>query len=242
MEQKITLSQAISKRKSVREYDMTPLNNDELNQILDYTKGIEPLYDGMKTELRLIGPNDIRALRSWRSPHYLAIYADGSDEAMVNVGYIYEQLTVYLTSLGLGTCWANSVIPKDNEKPDGMKWAATICFGRAKNGQPWREDLTEAKRNALNTISDQSDKKLEAVRIAPSTMNSQPWYFVHIGDKLRVYCVVQSLMKKWMSGMNRIDIGIALAHLKINNFSFAFEVEKEQTELKGYSYIGTVTL
>ena len=104
MEQKITLSEAILKRKSVREYDMTPLANGEIKHILDYAENIESIIPGLKTKIRLIGPDDVKAIRSWRAPHYLAIYAEESDTALVNVGYVYEQLTVYLTSLGLGTC------------------------------------------------------------------------------------------------------------------------------------------
>lgn len=242
MEQKITLSEAILKRKSVREYDMTPLADEEIKHILDYAESIESIIPGLKTKIRLIGPDDVKAIRSWRSPHYLAIYADESDTALVNVGYVYEQLTVYLTSLGLGTCWANSVSPKDSKEYEGLKWAATIAFGREKNGQPWRENIGEAKRHTLANISDKADEKLEVARIAPSAMNNQPWYFVHDGEKIRVYCVVQGFMKKWMSGMNRIDMGIAISHLKLENSAFKFEIEKTPADLKGYSYIGTVKL
>lgn len=242
MEQKITLSEAILKRKSVREYDMTPLADEEIKHILDYAENIESIVPGLKTKIRLIGPDDVKAIRSWRSPHYLAIYSDESDTALVNVGYVYEQLTVYLTSLGLGTCWANSVSPKDSKEYEGLKWAATIAFGREKNGQPWRENICEAKRRTLASISDKADEKFEFARIAPSAMNNQPWYFIHDDEKIQVYCVVQGFMKKWMSGMNRIDMGIAISHLKLENPAFKFEIEKAPADLKGYSYIGTVTL
>lgn len=242
MEQKITITEAIEKRKSVRDYDMTPLANEDVKQILDYAESIEPLINGAKTKIRLIGPNDVKSIRSWRAPHYLAIYAEESDNALLNVGYIFEQLTVYLTSLGLGTCWATSVSPKDAKEYEGLKWAATLAFGRKKSGQLWRENLSETKRRTLESITDEVDEKLEIARIAPSAMNNQPWYFVHDGEKIRVYCVVQGFMKKWMSGMNRIDIGIALSHLKLKYATFQFEIEMAPNELKGYTYIGTVTL
>lgn len=242
MEQKITMSEAVLKRKSVRDYDMTPLSSDEIGQILDYAGNIQPLFSDEKTSIRLIGPNDVRSIRSWRSPHYLAIYAGKGDKAMLNVGYVYEQLVVYLTSLGIGTCWANSVLPKVTKDENGLKWAATIAFGIEKNSSPWRENTNEAVRRTLASITDKTDEKLEVARFAPSSMNSQPWYFTHSGDKIRVYCVIQSVMKKWMSGMNKIDIGIAVAHLKVANPAFKFEVETAPAELTGYTYIGTVTL
>lgn len=242
MKQKITLQDAIIKRKSIRDYDMTPLSEKELKEITDYLDGIEPLLSGLKTKVRIITPDNVKAIRSWRSPHFLAIYANSDDMALVNVGYVYEQLVVYLTSLGLGTCWANSVSPKDTKEYEGMKWAATIAFGREKNGQPWRENASEIKRQTLAAISDKEDDRLEAARIAPSAMNNQPWYFVHDGEKIRAYCVVQGFMKKWMTSMNRIDMGIAIANVKMGGDDFKFEIEKAPAEVKGYTYIGTIEL
>lgn len=242
MEQKITIQEALVKRKSVREYNMTPLSETEINSIVEYANCIEPLFSGLKTKVRLIGPDNVKAIRGWRAPHYFAIYAGEDDASLLNVGYVYQQLTVYLTALGLGTCWANSVSPKDSKEQDGLKWVATIAFGKEKNGQPWRNNPTQIKRKDMGAISDQNDAKLEPARIAPSAMNNQPWYFTHTNGKINAYCVVQGFMKKWMTSMNRIDMGIALANLKVGTDSFKFETEKNPAQVKGYSYIGTITL
>lgn len=242
MEQKLTLDEAILKRKSVRSYDTTSLSNEDLEQIINYAQNIEPLMPNLKTKVRLMEADEIKSIRSWRAPHYLAIYTSDDDNSFVNIGYVYEQLVIYLTSLGLGTCWVGSVSPKDYKECDGMKWVITLAFGREKNNQPWRNNLNEIKRKSLSSISKQLDNRLETVRIAPSTVNSQPWYFMHSDEKIMVYCKVQGLLKKWMANMNKIDIGIALSHLKISNEHFKFEIEKTPVTYKGYSYIGTITL
>lgn len=242
MEQKITLSEALLERKSIREYDMAPLSDAEIKHILAYAEGIEPLMPGLKIKVTVIGPDDVKAIRGWRAPHYLALYADSDDAAMTNVCYVYEQVVIYLTSLGLGTCWANSISPKKAKELDGLKWVATIAFGWEKNGNPWRASLSETKRKDMSAISDQKDDKLEVARIAPSAMNNQPWFFTHSNGKIHVHCVIQGFMKKWMSAMNKLDVGIALAHLKLNSKNFKYEVEKNSAPKKGYSYIGTVTL
>lgn len=242
MEQKITIAEAMLKRKSIREYDMTPLADSEIKHILDYANTINSLIPNIKIKVQLIGPEDVKAIRGWRAPHYLAIYSNTDDMSMVNVGYVYEQVTIYLTSLGLGTCWANSVSPKDAKELDGLKWAATIAFGKEANGNPWRNNLNETKRKDMSAISDQNDNKLEIARIAPSAMNNQPWYFTHADNKIHVHCVIQSFMKKWMSTMNRIDIGIALAHLKMSSSEFQFEIGKTPASKKGYCYIGTISM
>lgn len=242
MEQKLTLNEALLKRKSVRSYDPTPLSNEDLTQIMNYAKSIEPLIPNLKTKVRLIESDKVKSIRSWRAPHYLAIYTSEGDHNFVNVGYIYEQLVIYLTSLGLGTCWVGSVFPKDYKECGEMKWVITLAFGKEKNDQPYRDNLTRIKRKDLSSISEQLDNRLEPARIAPSNVNSQPWYFIHDDEKIRVYCVIQGLLKKWMTTMNKIDTGIALSHLKMENEHFTFEIEKKPVTLKGYSYIGTITL
>ena len=221
---------------------MSPLSETEIIQILSYADSIKSILPGLKLKVRVIGPNDVKAIRGWRAPHYLAIYANADDASIVNVGYVYEQVVIYLTSIGLGTCWANSVSPKDSKEMEGLKWVATIAFGKEKNDQPWRNDLAQIKRKDMSGISDQNDKKLEPARIAPSAMNNQPWRFTHSNGKIHAYCVVQSFLKKWMTAMNRIDMGIALANLKVSSESFTFEMQKNPAPVKGYSYIGTITL
>ena len=73
MEQKITIAEALLKRKSVREYDMTPLSDAEIKHILDYANNIDSLIPNKKIKVQLIGPDDVKAIRGWRAPHYLAI-------------------------------------------------------------------------------------------------------------------------------------------------------------------------
>ena len=75
---------------------------------------------------------------------------------------------------------------------------------------------------------------LEAARLAPSAVNSQPWYFAHEGNTLHVHCNKKG---------SRLDIGIALAHLYIENpGTFRFSRAETATEVPGYRYIGSVTL
>ena len=100
MEQQIAMSEALLKRKSIREYDMAPLSDAEIKHILAYAEGIEPLMAGLNIKVSVIGPNDVKAIRGWRAPHYLALYTDSDDASMLNVGYVYEQVVIYLTSLG----------------------------------------------------------------------------------------------------------------------------------------------
>ncbi|MBQ4550147.1 MAG: nitroreductase, partial [Oscillospiraceae bacterium] len=86
----------------------------------------------------------------------------------------------------------------------------------------------------LAQIADTPDPRLEPARLAPSAVNSQPWYFTHEGDAIHVY--------RSRKG-SRLDAGIALAHLYVaNEKTFHFFKADQITDLAGYTYIGSVTL
>ena len=92
----------------------------------------------------------------------------------------------------------------------------------------------------MSEISDKADDRLEAARIAPSSMNNQPWNFVHAGDDIEVRCKKQGFMKKWMVSQNRVDMGIALGNLKVTNPGMTFTPASSKTEKDGYTLMGKI--
>ena len=114
-----------------------------------------------------------------------------------------------------------------------MKFVIMLAFGHPK-GEQLRHDRKEFKRKPMEQISDKADPRLEAARFAPSAVNSQPWYFTHEGDTIHVHCSRKG---------GPLDIGIALAHLYIENPEpFRFFRAETAAEVPGYRYIGSVTL
>ena len=239
MDQKITLKEAIIKRKSTRGFDMTGLTKEELAEITDYAEKLPSLVSGVRVKAEIIGPDDVKSIMKWRAPHYLAIYADDSNAGLLSVGYIYEQVVLYLTTLGIGTCWATSISPKEKHEDDGTRWAAVIAFGRPDNGNAFRE-AGQAKRKSASEVYDRKDEMVEAARLAPSSMNNQPWKFEHDGSDILVYCKKQGLLKKWMVSQNRIDIGIALGNMKAVSDNFSFSLVEKNIEKNGYTFMGKV--
>jgi hypothetical protein len=108
-----------------------------------------------------------------------------------------------------------------------------LAFGYPR-GDQLRHDLKGFKRKSMEQITDKADSRLEVARLAPSAVNSQPWYFIHDGDAIQVYCSRKG---------SRLDAGIALAHLFVAHAeSFRFFRAENAPELPGYTYIGSVTL
>ena len=93
-------------------------------------------------------------------------------------------------------------------------------------------------------ISDMEDERLIPARLAPSAINSQPWYFKHVDDGFDVYqkkqnIVKRQVLKKW----NPIDVGIALAHMYVaNENTFEFYKKTDFENVKGYTYTGSIKI
>ena len=95
-----------------------------------------------------------------------------------------------------------------------------------------------------NMFSDFEDERLIPARLAPSAINSQPWYFKHTDDGFDVYQVKQNIIKRQvLKKWNPVDMGIALAHMYVaNENTFEFEIKNSFEDLKGYAYIGSIKI
>ncbi|MBQ8554838.1 MAG: nitroreductase [Clostridia bacterium] len=238
------LKEMITRRRSVRHYRAEAVDEKTMAGIRAVMAGLEPLVSGAGVEARMIRSEQASFLQKWRNPHFLAIFAQETDDALMNVGFMYQQLDLYLQSLGLGTCWVGLGWLNDGEAaPEGMKLAVMMAFGYP-DGVTERADGAEFNRKAMAEITDQADDRLEVVRLAPSATNSQPWYFTHDGEVLHAYRESLGRIKRRTHGrLNAIDMGIALAHLRVSYpETFRFWKEAAPRIVDGYDYVGSVQL
>lgn len=240
------MKQAIYKRRSVRSYSDHPLPPEVLQKISDRIGALTPLDPSIRVHASIVTRDRVRTPFSWAPPHMVAIYSEEADGYLENVGFLFQQLDLYLQSIGLGACWLGMGRMSGTAKPDGvgedLHFVILLAFGTPKD-QPQRKDAADFKRRMSEEIADRPDPRLEPARLAPSSINSQPWYFVHEGDDvIHVYRTRPSRLKA-LIGMNRIDMGIALGQLYIANperFSF-FRVADPPT-VKGGTYTGSLRL
>lgn len=236
-----TLKEIIYKRKSTRKYDMTLLEDNILEDIRRHLSEIKSLYDDIKIEFEIIKGDNVKGMFAVKAPHYLMISSEVKDSCFTNAGFMLQQMDLYLQSIGLGSCWLGSAKPPVKPKHP-LEFVIMLAFGKPQ-GNPYRS-LSEFKRKPLNEISDTADKRLEAARLAPSGINSQPWYFVGGGNVFNVYCEKHGTIKALIyERMNKIDIGIALSHLYVeNSVKFRFFTSENPHQIKGYYYIGSVEI
>lgn len=238
------LNDMIPRRRSVRKYDQEPVSEQILAQIRDFCRTARPLYPNIRTEARLVSKEDVRFYFPWKAPHLLAIYSENKPCYLENVGFVFQQVDLYLQSLGLGSCWMGlGKLRSPEEPPEGMDFVILLAFGHTE-GDFYRTALSDFQRNPPEKIADYADQRLDPARLAPSSTNSQPWFFIHDGDTIHAYRNEQGLLRHRMLGaMNQIDIGIALAHLYLaNTQSFRFFHADTPVQLSGYSYTGSFTI
>ena len=239
----MNIADMISRRRSVRAYKSDAIDAAVLSDLREYMDNLIPLIPGAKAESRIIPTKHGNFMQKWKTPHFIAIFSDGSDEGLLNVGFMYQQLDLYAQSRGLGTCWVGlGSLTKDEPVPEGMKLAVMMAVGIPDN-VPERTPA-DFRRKPMQEIADQPDGRLEALRLAPSATNSQPWFVTHDGDVLHIWREQLGLVKQRTHGrMNRIDMGIGLCHLYAEHpATFRFRREEKAPVLDGQIYIGSVTL
>lgn len=238
------IQEMIRQRCSVRKYTGSPVDTATLQRITDFCAAARPLYPEIKTCSRIVTKEQVRFYFPWKTPQLIAIFSENKPGYLENVGFIFQQVDLFLQSMGLGSCWLGLGKLRDvGIQEKGMEFVILMAFGHPE-GTALRSDLSQFQRKSIIEIADAPDHRLEPARLAPSSTNSQPWYFTHEGDSLHAYRSEAGLLRhKMLGNMNRIDMGIALAHLYVANpDTFRFFKEQNPKELKGYSYTGSFTL
>lgn len=228
------LEEQIYLRKSCRKYLDEPVNLDLIDEFMS---NVKLLNEDIKYRYEFLKQNEVSSKMHFKAPYYLAIYSEIKENYMVNAGFIFQQLCLYLQSQGIGSCWLGLGSPKKKDS----EFVILISFGKSDD---MTRTLDEFKRNNLSKISDEVDESLIPAQLAPSAMNSQPWYFKHTVDGFDVYQVKQNIIKRQLlKRWNPIDMGIAISHMYIaNENTFEFKIKDNFDELKGYTYIGSIKI
>jgi len=229
----MTLNEMIYKRKSCRSFTNVPVDAATIETIKAFP--MKPLYPEIKVRWDIVSRNQVKCICPWTTPQLITIYSEEADGYLENIGFLFQQMDLYLQTLGLGVCWLGMgrMNPRSTTAVEGMKFVIMLAFGHPK-GDQLRHDLKGFKRKPMDQITDKPDAKLEPARLAPSAVNSQPWYFTHEGDTIHVYCAKKA---------SRLDAGIALAHLYVSNGeSFRFFRADNTAVLPGYCYIGSCSI
>lgn len=211
------------------EVDMVP--------ITEFISTVKPLNSEIKYSYKIFTKDEVNIRTPWSAPYYLALYSEKKDNYLENIGFVFQQVSLFMQSIGIGSCWVGMASIKDKNS----EFVIMIAFGKS---EKMTRDRSGFKRKELSEISDCADEKLVPAQLAPSAINSQPWYFRRCEQGFDVFQVKQNILKRQvLKKWNPIDVGIALAHIYISNEdNFEFEVKDGVKNIKGYTYCGTVKI
>ena len=191
-------------------------SKEELDKVNEFIKQVKPLYDDIKTEIVIVSESETTCRRG--ADYCVLFYSETKGDYLRNIGYIGEQIDLYLTSLNLGALWFGIGKPKQ-ERNNGLEYVIMIAFKKMPEAS-FRKDMYKSKRKELSEIwSGDIINASNIIRFAPSACNTQPWYVENNNGELGIYRYKKPGKRGIMPVdkvmyYNRIDIGIFLYFLE----------------------------
>ena len=244
----MSIIESIQKRRSIRTYTGEPVDPATIQKVEKYISGlkspfgircrIEILYENVGSEPIKLGTYGFIKGTSV----FLALILEEGDLAEEGASYMFEQVILYCTSLGLSTCWLGVSFNKNTFKKqlnlksgeklrivsplgyasDRKHLSLFLLFGSSKSYQrkPFTANFFD-KQFGVPLIEKNAGRyaqPLEMVRLAPSANNKQSWRVVMDNQTFHFY-------KSGSYGFDSVDLGIALCH---------FEQSCLELGIKGY--------
>ena len=207
----------IFKRKSFHIFkDTGTLTADEIQALKDFIKTVKPLNAEIKTEIFIVPEKETTCKRG--GEYCILFYSERKDEYLRNIGYIGEQIDLYLASQNIGALWFGIGKVKEMQV-NGLDFVIMITIAKMPE-EKFRKDMFKSKRKPLNEIWNGNTLGVaEIVRFTPSACYTQPWVVENTGQELMIY----RFKKPGKRGImpvekvryyNKIDIGIFLFMLE----------------------------
>lgn len=211
----------IFKRKSFHLFLKTlKIESTEIDEINEYITQVSPLIKDIKTKIKIVPKNEYSCNKGEEMSIFL--YSEKKKGYLQNIGYIGEQLDLFLASKNIGALWYGMGKPKENMQTyEGLDFVIMIAIAKV-DEKSFRKDMFKSKRKDLKDVWKM--KKLlsigNIVRFSPSACNLQPW---EVREDEKDICVYRYknlkrrgiMPKNKVDFYNGIDIGIFMCFLEI---------------------------
>ena len=221
----------IFKRKSFHIFrDIGSITPAELQCIEEKYDTFSPMIDGIQTDIRIVPAVKTTCKRG--QEYCILFYSEKKDNYLQNIGYIGEQLDLYLASLGIGALWFG-IGKTDEPTYNGLDFVIMIAIAKVADDK-FRKDMFKSKRKPLDEIwNGEHYREIgNIVRFTPSACNTQPWKVTAEEKFLTVYRYKKPGKRGIMPAnkvahYNRIDIGIFLCFLDLCLMENRIRFERE---------------
>jgi len=268
MNQTISLD-TIETRKSTRNYRKKTLSSVDIEKINAYIQQSENFIGqyGTQFKFELLIQSHLQDKKEKigtygfikNAPGFIIGCCQNDFKTIFEYGFVLEGLILYLTQLGLGTCWLggtfkretamssielsdNNIIPAiaaigySEESEHVQSWVQRKIFKADKRKSPELLFFYETFDQPLLDRAEIYQKALYYLRLSPSAKNKQPWRILVSGDLSKVHFYIASTLsdnKAYACKPEYIDIGIAYKHFVIglNNNDISGNIKVEDPGL-----------
>ncbi|MFZ5975459.1 MAG: nitroreductase family protein [Bacillota bacterium] len=241
------LHEIMNRRVSVRSYTQTPVPSDIKEKITAFFDAPDGPF-APRTRFGLLDKTELKAKENIRlgtygfikgAPLFAAAAVEDGERAMEQLGYVFEKLICFITSLGLGTCWLGGSFNRgafkkamDLKGNELMPAVAAIGYGAGSRTLVDFAINPSGKKRVRKSWGDlffngafkQALKEqeagayalpLEMVRIAPSASNKQPWRVVLENGNYHFYLQhFKPYSNLFGVDIQKVDMGIAMFHFE----------------------------
>lgn len=225
--------EAIERRVSCRSYSEKPVEQEKLERLAAAVERANGLAgSGARFELvRAAGPEVpcvrlSRAMFSGQPRCYIACICPDDAVAREQVGYFGEELVLFATQLGLGTCWVAGTYDAETlavEPAEGEGIASIIPVG-------YETEKTPLKQRTIRAALHAKDKPYERL-VAGDVAGAPAWFepSVRAATAAPTAVNLQPVTFTWENGtasaslpsnarsVQEIDLGICKLHFKLGS-------------------------
>jgi len=241
---------AIRRRISVRHYETKAVPEETLQAVVSSGESSVALDDSIRIHFHLVREGRQVAERMtpltgtrWlfgSAPHFIIATSEERPLFMLNMGFRMEQMILFATQQGLGTCWIGGLFSEERIRPllglggservialTPIGYPDTSRYGRFTHDAGELGAMNFGRRkplaemafgpewgSPLDTEDSQLLEALESARLAPSWANTQPWRFLAGRREVIAVADTKGRYGNVRRGKHyyRLDVGIAMSH------------------------------
>lgn len=241
------------KRKSIRTYDTRQITETELNKIGEYINTETNFYGpfGKKGKVELIQVTNnvsdkgikLGTYGFIKNPKaYIVGITENDKDSLVDFAYSFHKFVLYVTGLGMGTCWMGGTFNRDSfeqevhlEEGEFIPCISPVGYPRANqrvfdkavrlavkadNKKSWNKLFFNETFSGILTEAHAGEFNIpiEMVRLGPSASNKQPWRLVLSADQKICHFFIEhtpNYSSKLGYDMQLLDIGIAMCQFDL---------------------------
>jgi nitroreductase len=241
---------AICKRISMRHYESRTVPEEILRAVVKSGENSVALDGSIKIRFHLIEEGRLVAAQMTyltgarflfgSAPHFIIATSEEKSLFMLNMGFRMEQMILFATQQGLGTCWVGGMFTEERigdflglSKGERvivltpLGYPDTSFYGRMAHDVIELGSMNFGRRKPLSRIAFGSEwgspleiedkellEALECARLAPSWVNAQPWRFLVTGKEITAVADARGSYSSVRNGKHfyRLDVGIAMSH------------------------------